>query len=324
MPQISNFSGGFAAGVTIHGVPLINTHPGKVFWVNNSSVLSDRQIGGANTGSGTFDKPFSTVAYAVTQCVAGRGDIVFVKPSHAETISASTAWGAAGVAIVGLGQGSNRPTFTFSATASQITIASKDMLLHNLLFISSIDAVVAVMAVSAADVTLSDIEYREDTQVQCTDCIVTTAGATRFKVAGFKYRSFDATAGSVSGIALVGVESADISGLDVVGLWSAGFVDCRTTASTNVRVYNVPQYRSLGTGEILVKDTITGSTGMIGPNINARLSANAANITEVVTGATFVVMGGTSTAGVGGNTFLVANLANEQGMAVNWTNSTDA
>jgi hypothetical protein len=182
----------------------------------------------------------------------------------------------------------------------------------------------SLLTVSAADVTLSDIEYREDTQVQCTDCIVATAAATRFKVAGLKYRAFDATAGSVSGIALVGVESADISGLDVIGLWSAGFVDCRTTASTNLRVYNVPQYRSLGTGEILVKDTVTGSTGMIGPHINARLSANAANITEVVTGATFVVMGGTSTAGVGGNTFLVANAPNEQGMAVNWTNSTDA
>ncbi len=260
----------------------------------------------------------------MTQCVAGRGDIVFVKPSHAETITASTAWGKAGVAIVGLGQGSNRPTFSFSATASQITVASADMLIHNLLFISTIDAVVALIAVSAADVTLSDIEYREDTQVQCTDCIVTTAGATRFKVAGFKYRAFDTTAGTVSGIALVGVESADISGLDVIGLWSAGFVDCRTTASTNVRLYDVKQYRSTGAGEILIKDTITGSTGMIGPNINARLSANAANITEVVTGATFVVMGGTSTAGVGGNTFLVCNLANEQGMAINWTNSTDA
>jgi hypothetical protein len=282
------------------------------------------QVGGSNGNPGTFDKPFSTVAYAVTQCVAGRGDIVFVKPSHAETISASTAWGAAGVAIIGLGQGSNRPTFSFSATASQVTLAAKDMLLHNLLFISTIDAVVALIAVSAADVTLSDIEYREDTQVQCTDFIVTTAAATRFKVAGLRYRAFDTTAGTVSGIALVGVESADISGLDVIGLWSAGFIDCRTTASTNLRVYDVKQYRSLGTGEILVKDTVSGSTGMIGPNIYARLSANTTNITEVVTGATFVVMGGTSTAGVGGNTFLVANLANEQGMAINWTNSTDA
>lgn len=321
---IANYPNGFPSGVVIRGVPLMQTHPGKVYWVSNSTAMLPNQKGGSNNNDGSFNAPFSTVAYAVTQCTASRGDIVFVKPGHAETIAASTAWGKAGVAIVGLGQGANRPTFSFSATASKITLASNDMLVHNLLFISTIDAVVVVLDVSGADVKLTDIEYREDTQVQCTDCIGASATATRFKVQGFKYRAFDTTAGTVSGIYLVGVESADISELDVVGLWSAGFVDCRTTLSTNLRVYNVPQYRSTGAGEILVKDSVSGSTGMIGPNINARLSANTTNITEVVTGATFVVMGGTSTAGVGGNTFLVANLANEQGMAVNWTNSTDA
>lgn len=321
----SSFPNGFTSGVVIRGVPLINTHPGKVFWVNNSTTaILANQKGGSNNNDGSFNAPFSTVAYALTQVTAGRGDVVFVKPSHAETITGATTWGAAGAAVVGLGAGSNRPTFSFSATTSAANISSKDMLFHNLLFISTIDAVVNVVNVSAADVTLSQIEYREDTQVQCTDMIVTTAAATRFKVAGLKYRPFDTTTGTVSGIALVGVESADISDLDVVGLWSAGFVDCRTTASTNVRLYDVKQYRSLGAGEVLIKDTVTGSTGMIGPNCYCRCSANAANITEVVTGATFVVMGGTSTAGVGGNTFLVANLANEQGMAINWTNSTDA
>ncbi len=324
MPQISNYPGGFAAGITIRGVPLVQSHPGKVFWVSNASTLSDRQIGGSNGNPGTFDKPFSTVAYAVTQCVAGRGDIVFVKPSHAETITASTAWGGtAGVAIVGLGQGSNRPTFTFSATASQITLAGKDMLLHNLLFISSIDAVVVVMTVSAADVTLSDIEYREDTAVQCTDCIVTTAGATRFKVAGFKYRAFDATAGTVAGIALVGVADANISGVDAIGLWSAGFVDCRTTASTNLWVHD-SKYRSLGTGEIFVKDTITASTGTMGPNLFLWLSANTTNITEAITGATFVSFGAGQTAGLNGASIQVVNNANEASMTMNWTQSTDA
>lgn len=322
---ISNFPSGFRDGIVIRGVPLSLTHPGKVFWVSNSTAQLPNQKGGSDGNDGTFNAPFATVAYAVTQCTAGRGDVIFVKPSHAETISASTAWGGTkSVAIIGLGQGTTRPTFTFSATSSKITLASNDILVHNLLFISSIDAVVNVINVSGADVVLSNIEYREDTQVQCTDCIIATATATRFKVQGFKYRAFDTTAGTVAGIALVGIDSADISGLDVIGLWSAGFIDCRTTASTNLRVYDVPQYRSLGTGEILVKDTITASTGIIGPNINARVSANAANITEVVTGATFVVMGGTSTAGVGGNTFLVANAPNEQGMAINWTNSTDA
>jgi hypothetical protein len=321
---LSNFPSGFTHGIMIRGVPLIQTHPGKVFWVDNSTTgLLPGVKSGSNGNEGSFNAPFSTVAYAVTQCRANKGDIVFVKPGHAETITASTAWGLAGCAVVGLGQGTARPTFTFSATASKITLTANNQILHNLLFISSIDAVVNVLNVTGTDCVLSQLEYREDTQVQCTDCIIANA-ANRLVINGFVYRAFDTTAGTVAGIALIATDSVDISDLDVIGLWSAGFIDCRTTASTNLRVYNVKQYRSLGTGEILVKDTITGSTGMIGPNINARLSANTTNITEVVTGATFVVMGGTSTAGVGGNTFLVANLAGEQGMAINWTNSTDA
>jgi hypothetical protein len=313
MPQINNFPGGFASGVTIRGVPVINTHPGKVFWVYNGTAISDRQIGGSNGNQGTFDRPFATVAYALTRCTAGRGDIVFVKPGHAETITASTAWGKADVAVVGLGHGSTRPTFSFSATASKITLTANNQILHNLLFISTIDAVVNVINVSGADVTLSDIEYREDTQVQCTDCIIASATATRFKVRGFKYRSFDATAGTVAGIALIGMESPEISQVDAIGLWSAGFIDCRTTAVTNLNVFNC-RYRSLGTGEIFVKDTITGSTGMVGPDLFLRLSANAANITEAITGATFVVV----------DNVWVVNNANEKAMLINWTASTDA
>jgi hypothetical protein len=323
MPQINNFPGGFAAGVTIRGVPLVNTHPGKAFWVYNGTALSDRQISGSDGNPGTFDKPFSTVAGALAQCTAGRGDIVFVKPGHAETISAATAWTKQGVAIVGLGAGADRPTFTFSATASKITLGGASMLVHNLLFLSGVDAVVNVINVTGADVRLSDIEYREDAAYQCTDCVIAAATATRFTVDGFKYRAFDTTTGTVAAIALIGVADAKIVNFDIIGVFSAAAIDCRTTACTDLRVSD-GRFRSLGTGEILVKDTVTGSTGSVGPNIVARLSANTTNITEVVTGATFVVFGGTSTAGVGGNTFLVVNNANEQGMAINWTNSTDA
>ena len=321
---VSNYPGGFASGVSIRGIPLVQTNPGKAVWVYNGTTLDQGHKSGSNGNKGTFNAPYATVAYAVTQCRANKGDIIFVKPGHAETIAASTAWGGvAGVAIVGLGTGAMRPTFTFSATASKITLASANSaLLHNLLFISGIDAVVNVLNVSSTDVVLSSLEYREDSAVQCTDCII-GATATRLVVDGFKYRAFDATTGSVSGIALAACDDARILNVDAIGVWSAGFVDCRTTASVNINVSD-SRYRSLGAGEVFVKDTVTASTGMIGPNIYARLSANTTNITEVVTGSTFVVMGGTSTAGVGGNTFLVANAANEQGMAINWTNSTDA
>src|SRR3990167_7067382 len=106
MPR-SNFPRGFAVGVTIRGVPLIQTNPGQVYWVYNGTALLPGQIGGSDGNKGTFDQPFSTLDYAVSRCVADRGDIIFVKPGHAETIATATALAidVAGVAVIGLGRG---------------------------------------------------------------------------------------------------------------------------------------------------------------------------------------------------------------------------
>ncbi len=137
MAQINNFPGGFAAGVTIRGLPLAVTHPGKIFWVSNATTLSDRQVGGSNGNAGTFDAPFATVTYALSKCTASRGDVVMVKPGHAETISAAAGLilSKAGVAIVGLGHGSLRPTFTLgTANTASITVTANNVTVHNFLF----------------------------------------------------------------------------------------------------------------------------------------------------------------------------------------------
>src|SRR5882762_4151718 len=92
MPTTSNFPNGFSFGLTLRGVSLFQTHPGKVFWLsNNTTGLLVGQRGGSDGNRGDFNSPFSTLAGALLQCTAGRGDIIMVKPGHAETISSSTA-----------------------------------------------------------------------------------------------------------------------------------------------------------------------------------------------------------------------------------------
>src|SRR3990167_4421252 len=116
MPM-SNFPNGFANGVTIRGVPILQSHTGKVFWVNNSGVLPDGGISGADANPGTYLQPFSTIDNAINNCTASRGDVIMVMPGHAETVSATTiAMDVAGVNIVGLGVGALRPTLSFNAT----------------------------------------------------------------------------------------------------------------------------------------------------------------------------------------------------------------
>src|SRR3954470_14957125 len=116
----SNYPAGFANGVTVRGMPLAQTHPGRVYWVNSSTTgLLPGQRGGSNGNRGTFDSPFATVGYAFTQCIANRGDVIMVKAGHAETLINATAeavtWSIAGVAVVGLGVGDARPVFTLGS-----------------------------------------------------------------------------------------------------------------------------------------------------------------------------------------------------------------
>ena len=122
----SNYPNGFANGVTIRGMPLLQVHPGEVFWVNNSGVLAKGGVGGSDGNDGSYRRPFATIDYAIGKCTASRGDIIAVMPGHEEDIDAAAgiALDVAGVAIIGLGSAALRPKITFSATASTMTVTA--------------------------------------------------------------------------------------------------------------------------------------------------------------------------------------------------------
>ena len=310
---ISNYPRGFADGVSIRGVPLALTHPGNVYWVYNGTALVAGQKGGSDSNKGTFNAPFSTLDYAVSQCTANRGDIIMVKPGHAETIATATALAldVAGVAVIGLGLGSARPTFNLTATDSTITLSAANCTFWNCLVTGGVDAIVAVFTISAADCRLQ-LNYRDVTG-QCTDCVLTTAGANRLFVDVNDYDGATA-AGTNAGIAIVGGDHIEITGRYMDGNFAVGGIDVRTTATTDLFVHDFQYFRTRNAADIFLVDTITASTGQVGPNIYLRLQDNAANITESITGATWVQHLPIS----------VVNLAGEIGMSINTTASTDA
>lgn len=188
----SNFPGGFADGITIRGVPITVTNPGKVFWVSNSTTtLQGGQRGGSNGNKGTYDSPFSTIDYAVGQCVANRGDIIFVKPNHAETIADATTLilDVAGVAIIGLGAGSARPTLTFStATTANIPITTANVTVYNILhkanFADVVSAYTATGTNTPTDFTVDSCEFRDGSSIlNFLKCV--TGNATANAMSGF-------------------------------------------------------------------------------------------------------------------------------------------
>lgn len=313
MPM-SNYPGGFTQGLSVRDVPIAVAHPGKVFFVNNSSVLSPNGVGGSDDNAGTYKAPFATIDGAIGKCTAGRGDIILVMPGHVETVSAAAglALDVAGVAVVGLGRGSLRPQVNLTATTSTVTMSAANCLFKNILFTGGIDAIVSMIVVSAADCIIDGCELRDVTG-QMTCGILTTAAADRLKILNHVHKG-DTAAGTVAGIAIVGGDRIEIT-IDVMdGNFSTGGIDVRTTATTNLYVHDVGRFYTRNAADIFLVDTITGSTGQIGPNINIRLTDNAANITEAITGATFIVQ----------DPVYVCNLAGEKGMLINWTASTDA
>ena len=156
--SITNFPQGFSNGINVRGVPLVQTQPGNVFWLDNSIVLNPDQSGSSNGNRGTYNAPFSTLQYAIDSCVQGRGDIIFVGANHYETISSAAIaiFRTAGVAIVGLGSGGLRPTFNFTtATTANIPVRAAGMSIQNCIFQNNFADIASIFTVQSASVTAS-------------------------------------------------------------------------------------------------------------------------------------------------------------------------
>ncbi len=133
----------FPNGVSSFGTPIIgNTrsdiHTGNTFWVDSGNT--DSADGG---DSGTYSAPFATIDYAVGRCTANNGDVIYVKEGHAETISTADQIDVdvAGVSIIGLGNGTDRPTLTYTVAAGEVAVGADNVLIENIVFTSSVTAV---------------------------------------------------------------------------------------------------------------------------------------------------------------------------------------
>ena len=290
-------------------VSRIEDQPGDIWFVDSgqTSTGSDAVGYGRNP-----DQPFLTLDYAIGNCTASNGDTIYVMPGHAESLGADSAVDVdvAGLTIIGLGKGAARPTFTATAIAGDFKLAAASTHIENLLFLSGIDATTGLLEVSAADCTVKNCDFRDSVD-QATDMLITVDGADRLTIEGCRF-IMAAGAGANSAIALDGSDDCIIRDFKIYGNFAVGAIDFRTTASARANIYDGYIWTA-NAADIAIVDTITGSTGKIGPDLELMLTDNAANITEAVTGATFHLM----------DPVYVCNLAGEKGLLINWTASTD-
>lgn len=307
MPQIANYPGGFAAGITLRGMPVAVTHPGKVFWVSNSGVLSDRQIGSSNGNKGTFDAPFSTITGALAQCVAHRGDVVMVKPGHAETLAAAAGivLSKAGVALIGLGTGEKRPTISLgTATTTSITVTASNVSVQNFLFKATFADVATVFSIAnaqvATDFAVENCEFRDTaTNLNFVACV--KVGTTANIADGLRFvgnRVFGIASAPAAATTAVVVASDtkrmvltdnfichEVALNDTAALLAGGALN-HTGLDIARNVVFRPSTSS--TGGLLMSSSSTACSGMMADNQVGHLDATAAIIVATGTKLSFV------------------------------------
>jgi hypothetical protein len=273
---------GVANSLKLDGVtevyPGFTTTPGggKTFLVHSSgaAALSDLPAGFAGNPDGFFQ----TVNAALNGCRAGRGDKIIVLPGHSESIATADAWSALGTAsdveIVGVGTGSNRPTFTWTTATSSVLFDQPNVKLRNCrLFLAGAHAAGSALTVAApitvtadgAEITDCEIAYGFQANRIVGIGITTTAAATRFKFNRDYVYAETIAVPTTTFLRLTGTDFFEMDNTDIIGPGSTtaiGPVQQLTTAMLKARIYNSRVSNTLAASTIAFT-AIAGSTGTV-------------------------------------------------------------
>jgi hypothetical protein len=274
---------GYGSGILASAA--IPTLSGKVFIVGKAALANRDMIldvfGPDADGKVRY---YSTIDAAINACTASAGDTIYVLPGHTEAItSGSIAADVAGISIIGLGSGSLKPTLTFGATDSKITVGAANITFKNLRLTAGIgDVVTAFLHATAAQNTqYIDIEFYATSTFNFINCY--TLGAANISDGCKWERNYLRTA-DAGQLALVVTAAAHndlkfynnyvVHAAAAAGLLTAGAVNL---LGLDVRGNFVQTGQSDGSVGVLVITTSTASSGSIVDN-DMKTSDAAANV----------------------------------------------
>lgn len=256
-----------------YGVPFVPTDfvgtGGRVFWVGNRSGLP--------SGNGSVpDYPLSTLNGAAAKCQSGRGDIIYGLPGHAETVDAANFWSSvpATTKVIGLGTGTERPTWTSTATGSTLAVAVANVRIQNcrLLLAGPLASTTALTVTVGIPVTAAgfqlignDINVAVDTDQLCTTAITLSAAADDCTIANNEI--WGGTTGTVTGVLVTtgAVDRLKIVGNDIRACATAQLLDLSNAAITDNLILNNQFQNKLDTTTAVIKPHAT-STGIVDGN----------------------------------------------------------
>ena len=264
-------------GATSFGVPIfpgagvIPPTLGNIFFVDSGI--------GSNSYDGTTPaRPKATINQAIDLCTANQGDTIVVLPGHAETISSATGLvvDVAGINIIGLGHGRNRPVISFDNTASRIPISADNVLVQGLVFLGAVADIVSGMTITGDDVTLRGCDFEVGSAILEFLQMLDIDAATRVIVEHCRFIA-SATAGTNNAIRLDATVDCMIRNCEFRGDFTTAAISGNAgsaAASTNAAVIgNLIENRDTTAGLLL--DHHDNSTGITFGNQGFTLFATA-------------------------------------------------
>lgn len=118
------------------GAAYVTPPQGRVFFVcGDGTTVTNLDDQYTQFTTSMERRRFASVALALAECKASRGDVIFVHPGHTENLGVDAWPFVAGVKIIGMGQGDTRPTFTFTLALSTLLLDTTGISIQNCRFL---------------------------------------------------------------------------------------------------------------------------------------------------------------------------------------------
>lgn len=247
--------------------------------------------GGTAAGGYTADGPVTTIDGAIN--LAAANDTIFVLPGHAETITGAAAIAAdvAGISIIGLGNGTTRPTITYGTnTTATAVVSAANVTIKGLRFVNNIDSLAVFLTVSENNCTIENCDFIGASTKEVLNAIGITTTYDDTTIRGCKFIQPTDPAGTNGNagtgcIYLVDSENVLIENCEFRGCWETAFVHNKTTAAANLWIRNCYGYGSTLTADAVPFVLVSTATGAAA---DCRfVNPNEAALTEATFSGTF-------------------------------------
>jgi len=242
------------------------------FLLGNGDIFYVSSVSGDNAAQG--DTPavaFATIDFAVSKCANNHKDVIVVLPGHLEDLADATIdFDKAGITVIGIGQGLDRPLITYDHVDASVDIGANSVHLINLGFRPSLpDVKVGVdIETGKTNCVIENCVFMEGEAGDITDEFILSlnikAGCHDTVVKDCEFYTFATCSACTHAIKLTGAsDRVKILGCYCSGNYSTAAIGSDTTLSTEILI----------SGNILkVKDgepgieMYTGTTGVISNN----------------------------------------------------------